>query len=56
MDAYRVYVRKDGQTIKVDTKYRYKWSDEQKREVIIEDKLEGAASESIEVCMMISSS
>ena len=56
MDAFRVYVRKDGQTVKIDTKYRYRWSDEQKREVVIEDKLEGAASESIEVCMMTSSS
>lgn len=56
MDAFRVYVRKDGQTVKIDTKYRYRWSDEQKREVVIEDKLEGPASESIEVCMMTSSS
>ena len=56
MDAFNVYVRKDGQTVKIDTKYRYRWSDEQKREVIIEDKLEGAASESIEVCMITSSS
>lgn len=56
MDAFRVYVRKDGQTVKIDTEYRYKWSDEQKREVVIEDKIEGAASESIEVCMMTSSS
>ena len=30
MDAFNVYVRKDGQTVKIDTKYRYRWSDEQK--------------------------
>ena len=27
MDAFNVYVRKDGQTVKIDTRYRYRWSD-----------------------------
>ena len=56
MDAFNVYVRKDGQTVKIDTKYRYRWSDEQKKAVFIEEKRPDTASDSIEVLMMSSSS
>ena len=59
MDAFNVYVRKDGQTVKIDTKYHYKWSNEQKKEVITEDKVEGGlgvASDYIRVLMTTSSS
>lgn len=57
MDAFKVCVRKNGETVGIDTSYYYKWSNEEKREVIIETKLEdGAERKSIEVCMMTSSS
>lgn len=56
MDTFNVYVRKDGQTVKIDTKYRYKWSDEQKKAAFIEEKRPDTASDSIEVLMMSSSS
>ena len=56
MDAFNVYVRKDGQTVKIDTKYRYRWSDEQKKAVFTEEKRPDTASDSIEVIMMSSSS
>lgn len=57
MDAFKVYVRKGGKTVKIDTGYRCKRSNEEKREVIIEEKLEdGTATECLEVCMTTSSS
>lgn len=56
MDAFNVYVRKDGQTVKIDTRYRYRWSDEQKKAVFTEEKRPDTASDSIEVIMMSSSS
>ena len=57
MDAFKVCVRKNGETIGIDTSYRCKWSNEERREVIVETKLEsGTERKSIEVCMMTSSS
>lgn len=56
MDVFNVYVRKDGQTVKIDTKYRYKWNDKQKEATFIEEKRPDTASDSIEVLMMSSSS
>lgn len=57
MDAFDVFVRKDGKTLKSDTSYRYHWSDEQKRYVIDEAPIEEKRqTESIGVCMMTSSS
>lgn len=57
MDAFKVFVRKGGKTLKFDTAYRYHWSDEQKRNVIDEAPIEEKRqTESMEVCMMTSSS
>jgi hypothetical protein len=37
-DAFRVYVRKDGETIKPEKKFRYRWSDEKKNYEILEEE------------------
>lgn len=37
-DAFRVYVRKDGETIKPEKKFRYGWSDEKKDYEILEEE------------------
>lgn len=37
-DSFRVYVRKDGETIKPEKKFRYRWSDEKKNYEILEEE------------------
>ena len=37
-DAFRVYVRKDGETIKPEKRFRYGWSDEKKNYEILEEE------------------
>ena len=36
MDAFRVYVRKSGETLKPEKKFRYRWSEKKKSNEIVE--------------------
>ena len=59
MDAFRVYVRKDGKAVKPEKKYRYKWNDEKKNYEIIEEefaKWDDGSDDYREVIMVGSSS
>lgn len=38
MDAFKVYVRKDGKPVKPEKKFSYRWSDEKKNYEILEEE------------------
>lgn len=58
-DSFRVYVRKDGETLKPEKKFRYRWSDEKKDYEILEEEFarwDYSCGDCREVNMMTSSS